>query len=90
MDAGYIRPGLAAVHLIVEEGRVAVVEIETPLFIHLQFMTKPSFSESCAQKRLHFLARFLQCLANLAAESVNGRGIAKMLGATRVVALLSR
>ncbi|MDR1462493.1 MAG: MBL fold metallo-hydrolase, partial [Azoarcus sp.] len=26
IDAGYVRPGLAAVHLIVENGRVAVVE----------------------------------------------------------------
>ncbi|MDR2030665.1 MAG: MBL fold metallo-hydrolase [Azoarcus sp.] len=26
VDAGYVRPGLAAVHLIVEEGRVAVVD----------------------------------------------------------------
>jgi hydroxyacylglutathione hydrolase len=26
LDAGYVRPGLAAVHLIVEEGRVAVVD----------------------------------------------------------------
>ncbi|MDR0701020.1 MAG: MBL fold metallo-hydrolase, partial [Azoarcus sp.] len=26
VDAGYVRPGLAAVHLIVEDGRVAVVD----------------------------------------------------------------